>query len=157
MTRLPFARLPLRPPLVAALAALAAPALAQEAAYTKIVEVPFDDAQFSVEQAITNAGLVIDATSNVGEMLARTKADVGGTKDLYTHAESFSFCSAAVSRQVMEADIANIQYCPYNIFVYEAADAPGKVVIGHRHYPGESMAPVNAMLNGIVDAAAAGM
>ena len=125
------------------------------AAYARTVDAPFDDVTFAVEQAITNAGLVIDNTSRVGDMLARTKADVGGTKDLYTQADAYTFCSADVSRKVMEADVTNIQFCPYSIFVYETADQPGQVTVGHRQYPGETMAPVNALLSRIVDEAAA--
>ena len=156
MTPIPtFARL------VALSAALAIPAAAlaqaspDSAAYTKTLDAAFDDVTFAVEQAITNAGLVIDNTSHVGEMLSRTKADVGGAKDLYTEADAYTFCSADVSRKVMEADITNIQFCPYSIFVYETADQPGRVTVGHRLYPGDTMAPVNALLSGIVDEATA--
>ena len=120
-------------------------------AYTKTVEGDFDDVAFSVEQAITNEGLVIDSINHVGEMLARTKGDVGGAKDLYLAADTYNFCSAIVSRQAMEADIANIQYCPYGIFVYEAAAEPGKIVVGHRMHEGEGMKPVDELLSRIVD------
>ncbi|MRX51200.1 DUF302 domain-containing protein [Paracoccus sp. S-4012] len=126
---------------------------APEAAYAHTVEGSFDDVAFAVEQAITNEGLVIDFTSHVGDMLARTKADVGGEKDLFTHASVFSFCSAAVSRAAMEVDLSALQFCPYGIFVYEAAEAPGTIVVGHRVHPGEAMAPVNEMLTRIVDTA----
>ncbi|WP_134726771.1 DUF302 domain-containing protein [Paracoccus luteus] len=136
-------------------AAAAAQAPVSVPAYAKTVEAPFEDATFAVEQAITNAGLVIDSTSQVGDMLARTKADVGGTKDLYAAADAYTFCSAAVSRQVMEADVTNIQFCPYSIFVYETVDQPGQVTVGHRIYPGETMQPVNDMLSRIVDDATA--
>ena len=131
------------------LIATASTAQEMPAPATRSVAMSFEDASFAVENAITNAGLVIDGTSHVGEMLARTKEDVGGTKDLYTQAEVFTFCSAQVSRQVMEADPSNIQHCPYAIFVYEAADKPGEVVVGHRTYSG-SMAPVNDLLDGIL-------
>ena len=120
-------------------------------AYVRTVEGSFEDVAFAVEQAITNEGLVIDLTSHVGEMLSRTKEDVGGEKDLFTQADIFSFCSAKVSRQVMEVDPANIQHCPYTIFVYELAAQPGQVVVGHRSYPGETMQPVNEMLTRLVD------
>lgn len=53
----------------------------------------------------------------------------------------------------MEADISNIQFCPYSVFVYEAAAEPGSIVVGHPVYPGEAMAEVNALLSKIVDAA----
>lgn len=144
-----------------ALAAGAAAAPAEQAAeggaaaapYTKQVEGGFEDVAFAVEQAITNEGLVIDSTHHVGEMLSRTKGDVGGGKDLFTAADTYNFCSAVVSRKVMEADISNVQFCPYSVFVYEAAAEPGRVVVGHPVYPGEAMAEVNALLDKIVDAA----
>ena len=119
--------------------------------YVRIVEGTFDDISFAVEQAITNEGLVIDLTSHVGDMLARTKEDVGGAKDLFTQADIFSFCSATVSREVIESDLTNIQHCPYTIFVYETAEKPGEILVGHRYYPGTTMAPVNEMLTRMVD------
>lgn len=134
--------------------AQAAPAADHDGAYVRTVEGAFEDVTFAVEQAITNEGLVIDLTSHVGEMLARTKEDVGGAQDLFTQADIFSFCSAKVSREVMEADPANIKHCPYTIFVYEMADAPGQIVVGHRTYPGETMEPVNEMLTKLVDSGA---
>lgn len=136
------------------LALLPAGAALAEDAYTRTVEGDFADVTFALEQAILNEGLVIDLTSHVGEMLDRTKADVGGTVDLFTAADTYSFCSARVSRQVMEADVTNVQFCPYAVFVYETPDQPGKVTVGHRVYPGETMAPVNELLNRIVDSAA---
>ena len=111
----------------------------------------FADIAGAVEDAIINAGLVIDNTSHVGAMLNRTKADVGGEKDIYTAADVFSFCSAVVSRKVMERDPLNIQSCPYGIFVYELADAPGKIVVGHRDYAAEDLPEVQDLVAGIVD------
>jgi len=105
----------------------------------------------AIEDAIINAGLVIDNTSHVGAMLSRTKEDVGGSKDIYTEADVFSFCSAVVSRKAMERDPHNIQSCPYGIFVYELADAPGKIVVGHRDYAAENLPEVQELVAGIVD------
>ena len=127
---------------------------ADTAAYTKTVEGSFADIAFAVEQAIVSEGLVIDFTSHIGDMLERTREDVGSSTQLFTAADSFSFCSAQVSREVMEADVTNIQYCPYAVFLYETPDQPGKITVGHRVYPGETMAPVNTLLNRIVDTAA---
>ncbi len=124
-----------------------------DASYTRKVEGSYADVTFAVEQAITNEGLVIDSVSHVGAMLARTKGDVGGEKPLFVEADTYNFCSAVVSRQVMEADITNIRFCPYGIFVYETADEPGKIVVGHRTHAVESMAPVDEMLSRIVDTA----
>jgi len=108
----------------------------------------FDDATFAVSATIVGRGLVIDHTSRVGEMLERTRADIGSDVVLFTGADIFLFCSAAVSREVMEADWQNIANCPYGVQVIER---PGEgVMIGYVHRDAESMAPVNALLAGIV-------
>ena len=125
-------------------------ALAQE-----IVTYPFDgsveDADFVVSSAIQDEGLVIDYVSNVGAMLERTGADLGlGASPVGDGAKSYLFCSATISREVMEADPMNIAYCPYAVFV---AEMDGAVVVGHRVYAEDSMAPVNALLEGIAKAA----
>lgn len=132
---------------------LAGAAPAQEAPadipVTYTVEDSFENVTFAVESAIVGAGLVIDHVSHTGEMLERTRADVGSDRVLYTAADVFSFCSSTVSRAAMEADILNIQHCPYGIFVYETPEAPGQITIGHRAYRG-TMAPVQDLLTGIV-------
>ena len=110
----------------------------------------FDDATFSVESAIVDQGLVIDYVSHVGEMLNRTGKDVGSTKKIFDAADVFLFCSAVVSRQVMEADPTNVMHCPYGIFV---TDQDGKVSIGHRIYPEGEMQQVQTLLESIVKTA----
>lgn len=110
----------------------------------------FDDAAFGVESAIVDKGLVIDYVSHVGEMLARTKADVGGAVDLYETANVYLFCSASLSRKVMEADPMNIAHCPYGIFVMAAGDGSGRVQIGFREYPEGPMKEVEVLLDAIV-------
>lgn len=107
----------------------------------------FDDASFAIENAIINRGLVIDYTSHVGDMLNRTGADVGATEELFDNAQIFLFCSAAVSRRVMEADPMNIVHCPYGIFI---AEMDGAVTIGHRDYPDGPMQEVEALLDAII-------
>ena len=107
----------------------------------------FDDATFAVESAIVNQGLVIDYVSHVGEMLTRTGADVGSDKALFKEADIFIFCSALVSREVMEINPMNIAHCPYGIFVAE--DAEG-VMIGYRNYPDGEMQKVQELLATIV-------
>lgn len=137
---------------LAALALLSAPAVAQEAV-TYPFDGTFDDATFAVENAIVNHGLVIDYTSHVGEMLARTGGDVGSSARVFDAADIFIFCSAVVSRQVMEADPMNIVHCPYGIFV---TDREGEVMIGHRTYDAPAMQPVSDLLISIAEEAAAG-
>lgn len=110
----------------------------------------FEDATFAVESAIIGRGLVIDYVSHTGEMLNRTGADVGSTKELFNEADIFLFCSAAISRKVMEADPMNIAHCPYGIFV---ADQGGQVMVGYRTYPEGEMQQVQALLDSIVQEA----
>ena len=107
----------------------------------------FEDATFAIESAILDRGLVIDLVSHVGEMLNRTGADVGSTETIFENADIFLFCSAAVSRRVMEADPMNVAHCPYSIFV---AERDGAVMIGHRAYPEGPMQEVEAMLDSII-------
>ena len=136
--------------LTAIVLALAAPAAWGEEIRTYPVEGDVADAAFLLESAIVGEGLVIDFTSHVGEMLARTGADMGAGGSPVGEAQAFVFCSATVSREVMEADPLNVAFCPYSVF---AAEIDGRTVVGHRIYPGDSMAPVNELLARIVAAA----
>lgn len=110
----------------------------------------FDDATFAVESAIVGQGLVIDHVSHVGDMLNRTGADVGSDKQIFAAADIFIFCSAKISRKVMEADPMNIGFCPYGIFVAE--DDSG-VMVGYRGYPDGPMQKVQTLLSEIVEEA----
>lgn len=107
----------------------------------------FDDATFGVESAIIGQGLVIDYVSHTGEMLNRTAGDVGSSTKLFEAADIFVFCSAVLSRKVMEADPMNIAHCPYGIFV---AEREGKVMVGYRNYPEGPMQQVQMLLDEIV-------
>ncbi len=110
----------------------------------------FDDATFNVEDAIVSKGLVIDHISHTGEMLKRTGEDLGATQEIFKAADIFLFCSAVVSRKVMEIDPMNIVHCPYTIFVFENENG---VKIGFNKYPEGEMQEVQSLLDGIVKAA----
>lgn len=135
-------------PLIAA-AFLATPAFAQDVT-SWVVDDSFDNVAFSVESAILNQGLTIDAVSHVGEMLERTRVDVGSDITLYSEGVVYSFCSASVSRDVMEAEIMNIAFCPYGIFVFSTPENPDQTTVGHRFMSSDSMTPVNEMLDAII-------
>jgi uncharacterized protein (DUF302 family) len=136
---------------LAAAIAMATPAAAQEAV-TYPYDGSFEDAAFGVETAILNRGLVIDYVSHVGEMLARTAADVGADTELFAAADIYLFCSATLSREVMEAEPMNIAHCPYGVFV---AERDGAVMVGHRTYPEGEMQKVEALLQEIAEEAVA--
>ena len=118
----------------ALLAAICTPAFAADphpvVAYSK--QAKFEDVRDDLKAAIEAKGLVIDYHSFVNRMLERTGKDVGSSKKLYLDAQSFVFCSAALSRKMMEADPANVAMCPYSMVVYATAQEPGKVYVAYR-------------------------
>lgn len=136
--------------LIAAIS-LGTTAMAQEFR-TYTTDESFGDVAFAVESAILSKGLVIDHVSHTGEMLERTRADIGSDKVLFLGADVYEFCSASVSRQVMEADPLNFHFCPYAIRIYEQPETAGTVTVSHQAYSG-TMEPVNALLESIVNEA----
>lgn len=122
---------------------------------TYTVDQSFDDVAFGLESAIIDQGLVVDHISHVGDMLERTRGDVGSDVVLFAQADVYSFCSATVSRSVMEADPMNIVFCPYDIFVATMPDAPDQTIIGYRQFPDGAMQQVQTLLDGLVKAAVA--
>lgn len=123
-------------------------ALAQDMV-TYTTDQSFADVTFGLENAIVGEGLVIDATSYVGDMLERTKADVGSDVTIFLNANVYSFCSAALSRKVMEINPMNLIYCPYGIFVAQSPDTPDQTMIGYRSFPEGEMKEVEALLDSI--------
>lgn len=134
------------------MALLAAPAMAQETV-TYDTDQSFDDVVFGLESAILDEGLVIDSVSHPGAMLERTREAVESDVVLFEAADVFSFCSATVSRQVMEADPMNIAFCPYDIFVIVRPETPDTTTVGYRGFPDGPMQEVEALLDRIARAA----
>lgn len=138
----------------AAALALSALSAHAEGVVTYTVDQSFDDVVFGLENAVTGQGLVIDSVSHTGDMLERTRGDVGSDVTIFTRADIFSFCSASLSRKVMEADPMNVQFCPYDIFVLQMPDSPEQTVIGYRQFPEGPMKEVEALLDTITREAA---
>lgn len=138
--------------LAAALICTAFTATAQDM-ITYETEDSFDDVIFGLENAILDQGLLVDHISHAGDMLERTRADVGSDVVLFLQADIYSFCSAHLSRKVMEVDPMNIRFCPYDIFVAVMPDAPDTTVIGFRTMPDGAMQEVQALLDTIVKSA----
>jgi uncharacterized protein (DUF302 family) len=133
---------------------IVSPAVAQAAdAIVYPFDGSFEDATFAVENALIGRGLVVDHVSHVGEMLDRTAADVGSATKIFDAADVFQFCTAVLSRKVMEADPLNIAHCPYGIFVF---DRGGSVSIGYRNLPDGAMQEVEDLLEAIVKEATGG-
>jgi hypothetical protein len=117
----------------------------------------YDDVRFELTNAVLNRGLEVDFNGHISNMLERTGADVGSARPIYRKAEYFTFCSAKLSRQMMEAEPLSIGLGPYVVFIYEAAAAPGTTHVGYRRLPAAgssasqaAAAEINKLLEGIV-------
>jgi len=135
--------------LLSAAFALAANWASAQDIVTYTTDEPYEDVIFGLENAILDQGLVVDSVSHVGDMLERTKADVGSDVTVFLNAETYSFCSAHLSRKVMEVNPMNIVYCPYDIFVARLPANPDQTIIGFRDYPEGEMKEVQALLDTI--------
>lgn len=120
----------------------------------------FEEVREALETALTGRGYVINNVSHIGDMLDRTGKDLGGKKQIYLKAEVLEFCSATVSRSMMEADSDNIVFCPYIISVYVLPIKPGEVRIAFRKaqlvgspVSQKSLAAVNDLLSDIIQEA----
>ncbi|MCW9024421.1 MAG: DUF302 domain-containing protein [Gammaproteobacteria bacterium] len=96
------------------------------------VEGNFEDVREDLELAITARGMIINNVSHIGNMLARTRKDVGSGKQIFVQAEALEFCSSVISRKMMEADPHNIIFCPYIISVYSLPAEKDKVYLAYR-------------------------
>lgn len=144
------------------LAFSARPSAALEGVSKRAVKSEFADVAQDVSDAIINRGYTVDHKSFIGKMLERTRASVGSDKVIYRNAELVQFCSAVLSRKMMEADAANIAFCPYVIFYYEREDELGTVHVGFRRLDeqgsGASKAAIkaiNSLLDEIIEEATA--
>ena len=79
----------------------------------------FKDVRDSVAMAIEGKGLLITHSNHIADMLERTGKDLGTSKRVYDFGEQMEFCSATVSRVMMEADPHAIVMCPYSVSVYK--------------------------------------
>lgn len=119
----------------------------------------FADTREALELAITGKGLVINNISHIGNMLQRTGKDIGANKNVYQKAEAMEFCSANLSRKMMEADPRNIVFCPFIITVYTLAGEDNKVHLAYRKplivgnkASRKSLMAVNKLIDDIVQA-----
>ncbi|MFA6902637.1 MAG: DUF302 domain-containing protein [Gallionellaceae bacterium] len=116
----------------------------------------FAEVKEAVEMAITGRGFVINNVSHIGEMLERTGKDLGG-KPVFIKAEALEFCSASVSRHMMETDPDNIVFCPYIIAIYVLPSKPDEVRVAYRNAQmvgspasQKSLKAVNDLLSSII-------
>lgn len=92
----------------------------------------FADIKEFLLQSIAGRGIKISGTSYISKMLNRTREAVGGEKQIFKNAEAIGFCSATLSRQMMESNPHHIVFCPYTIVIYELDQQPGTIFIAYR-------------------------
>jgi uncharacterized protein (DUF302 family) len=106
----------------------------------------FADTREAIVMAIENRGLVINYTSHIADMLQRTGADIGASRKIYDQAEIIEFCSATLSRRMMEADPHHIVLCPFAISIYSLPGDPGGTWVSYRKPQGSAAAIVGPLL-----------
>ncbi len=124
-------------------------ALAEDWAARQKVATSFADTRDGIVMAIENRGLVINYTSHIGDMLARTGADIGAKRKVFEQAEIIEFCSAGLSRKMMEADPHNIVLCPFAISIYTLPGDPTGTWVAYRRPQGKAAAMVEGLLREI--------
>ncbi len=95
----------------------------------------YEDVRLDLDYAITGRGIKVNGVSHISDMLTRTGKDIGRTKKIYDHAEAIQFCSATLSRNMMEADPMNIVFCPYIIYIFSFTNEKNVVYLGYRKPP----------------------
>ena len=116
----------------------------------------YQEVRDQVQSAIEGKGLKINTTHKIADMLDRTGKDLGRTTRVYENAEQFDFCSADVSRRMMEADPHAIAMCPYLISVYKLSKdkhvyiAYRKPAVTKNHALKKALADVDKMMKEII-------
>ncbi|BBP04900.1 hypothetical protein TPL01_13110 [Sulfuriferula plumbiphila] len=95
----------------------------------------FEFIRDAVAAAVEGQGLKINHFNKISAMLDNTAAAVGDTRKIYLDAEQMEFCSATISRQMMEADPHSVAMCPYIISVYNLPADPKTIYISYRKPP----------------------
>lgn len=147
--------------LLLCLAASQALAAADGIVSVRAIKGGFAEVRDRVVFAVESQGLVVDHVSKVGAMLDRTGKDLGATRQIYGDAEVLEFCSAVISRRMVEADVSLLAYCPYGIAVYTLPSDSTTTYIAFRRVTAaatgaqkQALEQVEALLLRIVDEAA---
>lgn len=122
------------------------------------IEDSFDNVKQDVEDAITAKGLKVSNISYIGKMLKRTAKDVGASGGIYHDAVALEFCSATLSREMMQTNPDNIVFCPYIIYVYALSGETGKTTVAYRKFTtsatgntDKTLSQVEALLESIIN------
>lgn len=132
-----------------AMASLLLPALAQavDNIFVMTKRGNYDEVREDLVMAIENRGIRINHTNHIADMLERTGRDLGATRQIYVQGEQVEFCRTNLSRAQMEADPANMVFCPYIISIYTTPKDPQLVHVAFRkpEAPSASLATRTAL------------
>ncbi len=118
----------------------------------------FSDVMDGLKMAIQERGMYINNVMNMGEMLERTGQDLGLGSSPFGQAESIEFCSAVLSREMIQEEPARMVNCPFIISVYTLPGDAETTYVAHREVPADQvaaspvMAKVAEMLRSIAEA-----
>ncbi len=129
----------------------------REPVVIKSVRGNFDDVWESLKMALNERGLVVSSVSHVWDMLERTGRVLNRTKRIYGQAKVMEFCSAVISRNMLERNPHFISFCPYQIMVYTLPDNENRVYLSYRRLiwkdekDRDVLDAVERLLEGLVD------
>ena len=101
-------------------------AFAEEWMVRRQVGSSFTDTRDAIVTAVENRGIVINYTARIADMLERTGADIGATRKIFDQAETVEFCSAGLSRKMMESSPHYIVLCPFTISIARSNRRAGR-------------------------------
>ena len=129
----------------------------EEPVVIRSVIADYDQVWDDLTMALTSRGLVISSVSHVGEMLERTGKALNQNTKIFARANVMEFCSAVISRKMMEANPHYIAFCPYQIMVYSLPEEPEKIYLGYRRliwagvHDRKVLQAVETLLSGLID------
>lgn len=121
-------------------------AFAEEWMVRRQVASSFTDTRDAIVTAIENRGIVINYKARIADMLERTGADIGATKKIFDQAETVEFCSAALSRKMMESSPHYIVLCPFTISIYTLPGDARGTWVAYRKPQGRAARMVEGLL-----------
>lgn len=92
----------------------------------------YEEVWDGLQAALHARGLTVSSVSHVGDMLERTGKELGRTKKIYGKARVLEFCSAVLSRDMLEKNPHFLSFCPYQIMVYTLPENEKKVHLSYR-------------------------
>lgn len=92
----------------------------------------YEDVSANVRDTIEGKGINVAHVLPAGDMLHRTGPAFGYKSDVYKQAQTFEFCSAAISHKLARQHPENIVLCPFTISVYTLVESPSLVNLSYR-------------------------